>query len=1019
MNEIPPEEQILQRLEQLEKQIQSLSDRLNSLEQAPSAATQQPEKVEEPPPLPQLPITRQAPEQPKPQGKTPGMPISGHYREGEPLPHRERPAEESSLFFESEPQAVFQPALKPTRKDAYDWKPLLKRLNLLPPSGEGTLEVQVGTWWATRIGMLLAVIGVVFFGVYISQNAPHWVKFIELAAVSLGVTAAGFCLERRYQKFGSVLFAGGLALVYFTTFAAYAVPPVKIISSQSVAASLQFAAVLAIILCALWRNAPVIATMATFLGYVSCFFSFSAGLNNFALAAALILGIGSAYFYIIKRWPRPIQISIPFTYLLYVFIFIFSWSAGKQAPGFWFCHGWLIVYLLTYGATDYLALLRGALMDPYERRLVQICNSVCAVALGFLVTHSLFHPLLDTYYFTYGILLLGASLLYYLTQNPGVVMQSYFIKGSALFTMGIVTHYEARTRWVALACESLVLLFSARRSRLKSVEAAMAVVWYASFIFFFKYLSDSHLLAHPGSIWSLTGMTALGYLLLSALLFCLQARWLGQVVQIGQSGASVKPIASPGMGFDDVNPRDGLNTLYGLTVGIVGLLTALAFVKAAHLPTGATLIAVAIAVVGLLTRHWVAYLAAAIPFLLAHLFFWASGDATATIPRGCLNAAVPIFFTIALAARLYQTSRPRSLDTTVNPTWLSVEGFLHILWMITLNALYYKVTGIDLYLFLAVATSIAVAAVSIRFPLYLLGDFSALPMALALAGLLSSIKLTDPRHEVLLWLAPIGAFAYACAYVSRRELNARLRLLKSHDAYQWVHATLALLLGYYTITQSHLYARETSMVVLGLAALAVAALARRPGLKPAVYLGIFYVLCAFGVFLDCIRQAEGGSLSFLMLAVLTAILIVAYALLAWRLSPGLPIKARRAIQWVHGVLAIVLLFMLFRYQGGALHHYVTALWGISAIGIFLVGLADKVKPLRIIGLCGLALCIPRVFIVDVQSTLYRIAAFGVLGFVLLTVGFLYTKYRDVLERTDEAHPVPPKHEGESAPLAKE
>lgn len=45
------------------------------------------------------------------------------------------------------------------------------------------------------------------------------------------------------------------------------------------------------------------------------------------------------------------------------------------------------------------------------------------------------------------------------------------------------------------------------------------------------------------------------------------------------------------------------------------------------------------------------------------------------------------------------------------------------------------------------------------------------------------------------------------------------------------------------------------------------------------------------------------------------------------------------------------------------------------------------------GLSGLALCIPRVFIVDIDSTLYRIGVFFVLGVVLLWVGFSYHRFR--------------------------
>ena len=49
----------------------------------------------------------------------------------------------------------------------------------------------------------------------------------------------------------------------------------------------------------------------------------------------------------------------------------------------------------------------------------------------------------------------------------------------------------------------------------------------------------------------------------------------------------------------------------------------------------------------------------------------------------------------------------------------------------------------------------------------------------------------------------------------------------------------------------------------------------------------------------------------------------------------------------------------------------------------------------------MAVCIPRVFIVDIHSALHRIAAFGVLGVVLLLVGFLYHRFQDLIEKAPD------------------
>ena len=58
-------------------------------------------------------------------------------------------------------------------------------------------------------------------------------------------------------------------------------------------------------------------------------------------------------------------------------------------------------------------------------------------------------------------------------------------------------------------------------------------------------------------------------------------------------------------------------------------------------------------------------------------------------------------------------------------------------------------------------------------------------------------------------------------------------------------------------------------------------------------------------------------------------------------------------------------------------------------------------------LVGLALCVPRMFLVDLHSTLYRIVAFGALGAVLLWVGFSYHRFRHLIAEDVPPSPMDP------------
>ena len=149
--------------------------------------------------------------------------------------------------------------------------------------------------------------------------------------------------------------------------------------------------------------------------------------------------------------------------------------------------------------------------------------------------------------------------------------------------------------------------------------------------------------------------------------------------------------------------------------------------------------------------------------------------------------------------------------------------------------------------------------------------------------------------------------------------------------------------------------------------------------------------------------------------------IVAFTFLAWAMADAaerligrkdaseIVIDEIAGLQWslflvtptlLHGFLGF-LLFRLFSGQSGEMRHYITIFWGISASIIFIAGLIGRIKPLRIVGLLGLALCLPRLFLIDIQSTVYRIGAFIGLCLVLLVVGYIYNRYRGMIERVSE------------------
>jgi hypothetical protein len=77
---------------------------------------------------------------------------------------------------------------------------------------------------------------------------------------------------------------------------------------------------------------------------------------------------------------------------------------------------------------------------------------------------------------------------------------------------------------------------------------------------------------------------------------------------------------------------------------------------------------------------------------------------------------------------------------------------------------------------------------------------------------------------------------------------------------------------------------------------------------------------------------------------------------------------------------------------------ITLAWGVEGVAVFLLALVAKERSFRLTGLGLLLLCVGKIIVVDVWSLnpSDRYLTFIALGIALLSVSFLYTRYRDAL-----------------------
>ncbi|MCX7013192.1 MAG: hypothetical protein NTW86_11650, partial [Candidatus Sumerlaeota bacterium] len=214
MSDPSANEPLLKRLEAVEAKVEKILERMGQLERArlwvQPTTPKKPASTVAPPPAPsptpaespirsrELPawLNASAPaEPPADREAAAAQPFQTATQETPPDLPKPAPAPDVP----PRPLRPLSPPRPPATPAAptFDWKAFLRKINLWPPGGEETLEVQLGTWWASRLGALLAVIFAVFAAIYVSQKTAPWVRWTELAAFSVAMTSGGLWLERR------------------------------------------------------------------------------------------------------------------------------------------------------------------------------------------------------------------------------------------------------------------------------------------------------------------------------------------------------------------------------------------------------------------------------------------------------------------------------------------------------------------------------------------------------------------------------------------------------------------------------------------------------------------------------------------------------------------------------------------------------------------------------------------------------------------------------------------------------
>lgn len=336
-----------------------------------------------------------------------------------------------------------------------------------PPSAEkASFEMRIGGFWAVRIGIIVILTGLA----YAANLAYHNVlpKLGPGEKISLLYLASGLLLgagawwQRRNTKeslknYAQVLFAGGLAAVYFTTYAAHYIPQLCIITSALLDGILLLAWAGVIAFIADRRKSEVMALFAVGLAFYS---SVITHVGEFTLYSNLILTITAVIFLLRNRWATLSFASLVTSYTGYAFWrFLhpdgWHWAAANDET-LTLGAGFLASYWLVFTAATFLS--RNEKLSGSNRAAFLTLNNGAFFTLFLLTMLQVHTGGFWKFSLIYGsVLVVLAGFAHKFLPAEPLAKNTYLTQGLVLVTLGFICKFAGLQLMLVLGAESVML----------------------------------------------------------------------------------------------------------------------------------------------------------------------------------------------------------------------------------------------------------------------------------------------------------------------------------------------------------------------------------------------------------------------------------------------------------------------------------------------------------------------------------------------------------------------------------
>jgi uncharacterized membrane protein len=963
-------ERLKERHARLEQEVRTLSTQLKVLEQTLSAPRGQAETIS-PAQITLPPVIPDAARSQPPLRFTPETrPLTGGAPRADIISKPSDQPTEAPASRSAEPvSAALPPAIaarKPEPQPLAASEPGLRSQLSIPGEARpdaGSFELRLGTFWLVRIGVVMVLTALAFFGnlAYQKMGAPGRIGLLYFtSAVLLG---AGAWWQRKaardsLQNYAQVLFAGGLAAVYFTTYAAHHIEHLRVIASPLLDGLLLLCWAGFMAWIADRKRSEVLALFAVGLAYYT---SIITRVGSFTLYSNLVLALAAVFFLVRNRWAVLSFASLTASYAAYVFWRFFdgsAWHWASPEEGLWNGTCFLASYWLVFTSGVFLS--RDEKFAGANRASFLTLNNGAFFTMFFLTMLQVKTGGFWKFSLIYGsaLLVLAEGARRFLSAEP-LAKNAYLTQGLLLVTVGLVSKFTGMQLALVLGAESVILLTLGlqRQSALLRIAAAiaggLAIGWSI----------DGMQPAEPIGLY--LGMALGAFMLVNTLLV---ARKFPESAALRPEPAFFSFLALLAWLVTTWNyaPKEHFAVVLGVEAVLVSFSFYLLRVRELSIFGQGYLMLAAIA--------------------------WLSQAVAQAQPVIPWDTALLVASALVLSHWL-QRQQVLAVSTEFGQAFqalyaLAIVGFLYF-WI-------GKLVTPPSWLALSTVLAIGIAVYGVATRLWFLAAFGQLFMLVSAVVFASQISLQE-QPAFYLALVPISGLlllAYSTVrwFQLKPDPTARIStpLLQAALAYRVAALAMSIWWVFEYIPQ-----RECIWVLAAIG-LALFVLAGWRRITEQLYFSGAFAATALIYFWLPLDERP--------LVYWPNLLAIISLAIQQQVAKQMP-ERYRLDRYLHGTVIIVAGLSVWQYVSqwvmqNASGFYLTASWSALALALFTCGIASRERIYRWLGLGVLGCALGRVVIFDVWKleTLYRILSFMALGVVLLVLGFIYNKYQEKIRQ---------------------